>query len=386
MRGKHKTIRFFSLLLGLSLAGGAALTFAAAQEPQSRLAAIKDELAAADQEIATLKARQQAADKDSASLSSKLVALAGEVQAVEQRSNKIDSLLTELNHRIADKEDVLNEQDSDKQATIAALTRLTRHPDTLELNDSSPLIDRVRAAAIMRAVVPSIENQAAQIAQELSALTREKTVQEDARQKLTTSHAVLDDKRAKLAGLIDEKKSSQAALAKSLEKTTAKVSALRHEAHDLEDLLRKIEQTKQQKAAARANRPHLRSLQAGGQASGPRPHLLSMRLTPTQAPASTGGTDNVTREALSYSGAFAALKGQFPPPPRGPLTRGYGARHCRAAAPPVGSRLAASPSAHNTPSPPPHSVPPPLPPCARADFPGHQLAHGPELPRQSVLR
>ncbi len=340
-----RTACLTSLLISLVLAaGGAVATFAAAPEPQSRLATIKSELAAADKEIAALKAQKLAADKDSKGLSNKLVTIASQVQAVEQSSQKIDILLDELNHSIADKEEALNEQEADKQATIAALTRLTRRPDTIELDDSAPLINRVRAAAVMRQVVPSIESQAAEIAVELSALSREKAVQEEAQQKLAASRAVLKDKRATLARLVEEKQAAQNELNKSLERTTAKVDALRHEARDLEDLLGKIEQTRQQKAAAKENRPHLRSLGFDGPPSGPRPHLRSMKIKPA-APQKAAkkpvdqSADPVTRDALSYSGDFAAQKGHLKLPARGRLTVGYGTRPYRGAAPQEGISL-----------------------------------------------
>lgn len=344
------------LLVSIGVAPGLSIPPAAGQTdaPQSRLATIKTELAAADSEIAALQNQKQSTEKNSASLSAKLVMIARQVQEIEQRSNKIDTLLAELDRSIAAKEDALNEQESDKQTTIAALTRLTRRPDTVELDDSDPLINRVRAAAVMRQIVPSIELQAAEIAKELTALSREKSVQEEAQQKLASSQSVLSDKRATLARLMDKQKSAQHELTKSLKKTTAKVNALRHEARDLEDLLKKIEQTKQQKATARANRPNLRSLNASAP-SGPRPHLRSMKIKPasqtTTAQASRAAESqpvNVTREALSYRGDFAAQKGKLRLPARGRLMVGYGTRPYRGAAAQEGISLAIAPGAQVT--------------------------------------
>lgn len=360
-----QTNRPIRLLIGLCLFATTCTLVVSARgaedEPQSRLTAIQAELAAAEQEVAALKANQDAAEKAQADLSGKLVVVARNVQAIEQSSQKIDRLLNELNQSIADKEDALNEQDSDKQATIAALTRLTRRPDAIDLDDSTPLINKVRAAAVMQRIVPSIELQAAEIATELTALSREKTVQEQAQQKLDDSQAALHDRRQKLARLMDEKKDKQAALSKSLETTTTKIARLQSEARDLEDLLHKIEQAKNQRATQQAAsqgtkpsgpRPNLRGLRTTSQSDAPRPNLLSLRapttMRATQSVRASAQADPEVQKALSYSGDFVAQKGKLRLPARGRLQVGFGARPYRGAAPQQGIKMAVANGAQVT--------------------------------------
>jgi len=297
--------------------------------PSDRLGEIKQQIQDARDAIDTINKSKSSADNDAKDLSSKLVATARKVQALEEQDNKITGLLRELDDTITAREEALNAQDEDMQETLAALTRVGRRPETVNISSPAPLIDKVRAAAMMRYAVPRIEEKAQTLAAQLTELARQKQAQQDMREELADSREALNDKRTKLAKMLDDRKSTSEKLTQELSATQTRIAGLETQARDLQDLLKRIEADrlrKEQEAAIAAAR-------AAGKPTAPRPNLRTMREAgPATRPNlrtadSRATTQSGPRPELTYEGDFGAQKGRLRLPARGSVIKAYGSHN-----------------------------------------------------------
>lgn len=311
-------------------------TLSIADQSQDRLTAIKAEIKAARNAMESLHKTKNAAEHEAADIDAQLVASAAQIQAMEEQNTTINNLLSEIDGTIAAREQALNEQDADMQATLAALSRVARRPDTVNLNSTAPLVNKVRAASLMRHAVPQIERQAQTLADELTMLAAQKRTQVEAQQDLTAAKRLIGDKRTKLAALLAKKKSTSTQISAELKATRNRVAALETQAKDLEDLLKRIEADRKREEMDRAKnrqtapRPHLltRNVKTAN-----RPTLRTIQIAqaPAQRPAPSQ-TNKGPRPELSFDGNFTSRKGKLRLPVRGRVIREFGGRTHKGAA------------------------------------------------------
>ncbi len=218
--------------------------------------------------------------------------------------------LKELARREKAAAGLLNKRRGQFARVLAALSVIARNPPEAIIAQPLPPADVVRSAILLRAAVPGIERQAAEITATLAALTTAKAETERRQIRLAAAIYGLEKNRARLDGLLVKRK-------KLMRKATAehrawakRVKRLTREAKNLRDLMRRleVERKKRRKAAktAREKKKEDRK-QAGRQ-------------------------ENVTKAATIASpaarglGSISKARGRLPFPAVGRLIGRYGER------------------------------------------------------------
>ena len=186
---------------------------------------------------------------------------------------------------------------------LAALQRIGRRPPPAVVMRPQDALEALRAAMLLGAVLPEMRAEAEQLAADLGHLVRLRDEQTAQRDRLARDVAAWGEERDRLALLVGERQKRQNEAEKALDALRERSRELARQAHDLEDLIAKLEQGRD--SASRGTRGDAEAKNAGGAPPGLAALKDPGRLTPAIV--------------------FAAAKGQLPLPVNGVKTRDFGA-------------------------------------------------------------
>ena len=254
IRAFHKGILLSAT--GLWLLGGLAhAQDTAAQgnldEETNRLRIIERQIGQAKSRSAALDREREALAAEMASVSDRLVALAGNIQSREARITKSEKKLLSL----ALKENTLR---SRLRARRGVLAELLAGLQKLERNPPPPLAVKpgdatraVRGALLFGAIVPDLKGQAASLTRELAELEAVRQRIMSARNELDTHITNLGPARAELEELLIRKQALLAKTARELEAEQTRALQLAQKAKDIRQLLAGLAEARR-KAQAKA--------------------------------------------------------------------------------------------------------------------------------------
>ncbi len=182
---------------------------------------------------------------------------------------------------------------------LAALQRIGRRPPPALIASPEDALQSVRTAMVLGAVLPQMRHEVEALANDLSELLAVRKKIDAERNQLKTEVAALDDERARMSVLVEERQKQSAEREKALDAERARAGNLARDVDNLKDLIAKLEQALS--PAAREAREAARSDN--------RPALSAFRDPGRLAPAV----------------AFASLRGQVPIPVNGVKLREFGA-------------------------------------------------------------
>ena len=230
---------------------GTAHTRDTLSEETNRLRAIERQIGQAKSRSAALDREREALAAELASVSDRLVALAGNIQSREARIAESEERLTQL----ALKESTLRSRLRSRRGVLAellaGLQKLQRNPPPPLAVEPREAAKAVRGALLFGAVVPDLKGQAARLTRELAELAavRERIV--TARNDLDTHITNLGPARAELEALLTRKQALLAKTSKELEAEQARTLQLARKAQDIRQLLASLAEERR-KAKARA--------------------------------------------------------------------------------------------------------------------------------------
>jgi len=228
-------------------------------EETSRLRTIELQIGQANARSAALDREREALAAELASVSDRLVALAGNIQSREARIAESEDRLTLL----ALKENTLRSRLRARRGVLAellaGLQKLQRNPPPPLAVEPKDVTKAVRGALLFGAVVPDLKGQAARLTRELAELeaVRERIV--TARNDLDTHIANLDPARAELEELLVRKQALLAKTAAELEAEQTRALQLAKKAQDIRQLLTSLAEERR-KAQARADEDEARRI------------------------------------------------------------------------------------------------------------------------------
>ncbi|HEX9462530.1 MAG TPA: peptidoglycan DD-metalloendopeptidase family protein [Alphaproteobacteria bacterium] len=216
--------------------------------PTRSIEQVERELKLARDRERSLSAQAAAQVRAIEALRGKLAAAAAATQESEEQLSDAESRLAGLDAEQFAKAAELEHRRGELAALLAALTRLARNPpEALMLMPESP-IDTVRTARLLADVVPPIEAQARQVAQDVEDLQilHDAAAAERATMAAATTRLAAD--REGLRALVAQRAEFYQQTAAAHAEAAEHVDALARQAADLRDLLRRLDENR---AAAR---------------------------------------------------------------------------------------------------------------------------------------
>lgn len=223
-------------------------------DPVGRLKTVQQRLEQSRQEEDALTKRAQDLAAESARLQDAAIAAARTLQANEAEASLAESQLADLVRGEQDRaRDLIARQDRERQI-LMALQRLSALPPEAVIAGEQNPVDAARAGMLLGSLVPRIEREAREIAQDLAALRETRIALDVKRDDYKKRLARLTDARQQLADLVRQKQQLANEARDKAQASQKKVAALTIEAGDLKDLIdrlerqRKAEEERQRKA------------------------------------------------------------------------------------------------------------------------------------------
>jgi septal ring factor EnvC (AmiA/AmiB activator) len=238
----------------LWLLAGSALAQSSLDEETTRLRTIERQIGQAKTRSAVLDREREALAAEMASVSDRLVALAGNIQSREARISESEKKLLSL----ALKENTLRSRLRGRRSVLAellaGLQKLERNPPPPLAVEPGDAIRAVRGALLFGAVVPDLKGQAASLTRELAELEAVRQRIETARTELDIHITSLGPARTELETLLVRKQALLAKTARELEAEQTRALQLAQKARDIRQLLTSLaeERRKAQVRAAEA--------------------------------------------------------------------------------------------------------------------------------------
>jgi murein hydrolase activator len=304
--------------LGVCLLLGAAFAIpAGANELESKLEAVQKDLDKTREQRAGLDRAARKAATELQSIKRRGVALARKMHRHSTDAGSLETRLEELEHQERIKSAKLVRRRTQLASTLAALQRLARMPAVTLIAVPQSTDKTIRSAILLRAAVPELQRDAAELGNDLRTLTALRDRIGIDKTSLAESLQYLENERKKLAALTADKltllKSMQSAERTAAQKT-ARLSA---RAGTLKELLERLTTSPQSQSQLQSRAPRLPELQPPPPPNTPAPKLALSRPIP-RPPAAAPVT--IARGALPAPGKVITAFGQKMP--NGTLSKG----------------------------------------------------------------
>jgi septal ring factor EnvC (AmiA/AmiB activator) len=242
----------------------AALTASAAsaagpKDAERRLQDLEQAIEKDRQRKEKLEARATQLQRDLNSLRAESVAAATAMRTYEGEILHLEDRLAELAAVEVDTKQLLAEKRSQAGRATMALQRIARHPPEALIAQPISPSDMVRSAILLRAAVPAIEQRAARLKQDLNRLALAREEMKSRRLELAAAVEGLAKERQRLSVLVERKSALQRQVTGESAEAERRLQAMADEAASLLDLLTRLEEERQARAAEetrrRANKP-----------------------------------------------------------------------------------------------------------------------------------
>jgi septal ring factor EnvC (AmiA/AmiB activator) len=242
-------------LIACGTAGLAAEPQAPAASPEAagaRLKELESALAKGQLDRAKISQKEAALDNELAKTRETMVTAARAIQEREDSLSEFEARLADLDRLERNKERALDIKQRQMAGVLAALQRLAFRPTEALIAQPTSPADTVRSAILLRDMVPELKSEAAGIKTDLENLSALKTDVAEQKRQVDAATAHLDQEHQNLAMLYSRMQTLQTQNRTEGEETDKKITDLASQAHDLKDLLARLdaEQKARQQAEA----------------------------------------------------------------------------------------------------------------------------------------
>jgi murein hydrolase activator len=245
---------------------------------QQELAKLRGEQRKANETEAALTREIEALGADRRKLNQDLIETAGRIRTLEGKIAATETRLVPLDQQDARLRQSLEGRRAVIANVLAALQRIGRKPPPALLVRPEDALKAVRGAMLLGAVVPELRSEAQTLAAELGELVRVRNEIAGERQGLDRDLAAMSEEQQRMAALVEERQKRQTEAERALDAERKRAGVLARQAHDLNELIARLEQ---EAAAPAAPSPS---------ETGPFPPREVPRLGPAVAFASAKGT------------------------------------------------------------------------------------------------
>ncbi len=253
-----KIILAFGLLMTVTVSGSAQET-----AEKERLKEVEEQLEKSRREKARLLERTDAADAEIRAITQELIAGAGRIQNMEQRTTLKEADIQKMSEQVSTKQTELAGKKKRVAELLAALQRMSERPSALLLTRPEESATLARSSVLLSTITPQLEREAEAVGQEIREIKLLRAGLAHEHRELEADLDKLQLERADLGTLLDRRKTRRHNLESSTKSVDARITALASEAKDLKELVAKIqiETIRRRKAAADAAKRLGRSFQ-----------------------------------------------------------------------------------------------------------------------------
>lgn len=210
---------------------------AASQNLQS----LEAEIALTEERIAEIRAEIEALDGDASRLGAELAAAGQRVELAGDDVRIIEERLEELFARERTIRERLSGHDDSIGNLLASLQRVTVQPPPAMIVDPADALGSARAAMLLGAVLPQLQQKANTVAEDLSALVALKEEALEEAELLEANLRTLNEERLRIATIIEARNRGREWLSEDLIREEAEAQALADRATSLEQLIEGLE-------------------------------------------------------------------------------------------------------------------------------------------------
>ncbi len=290
---------------------------------RTHLVQVQADAKAAAERAKNLSAQADQLEADAEKATNGMVDVAAAIQAREDKLAGLDHKLESLQVEQKSGLEKLNSRRGDVVRLLAALQNLSRRPPQFILVRPGAAIDTARSATLLTAVLPELKKQTDSLKKDVAVMTAFRVKLETEKQTYQFELNALKTDRGTLNKLRQQREASRVALLAEAKEDQAKAQALATQAHDIKDLLDKLEQAdRKRQRLARLPGPRLKpDLTRRSVAIAPSPVVP---VTPKNGPpraTGSGPTVALLTPPKPMSGALGGLS----LPVRGDVSQQFGA-------------------------------------------------------------
>ena len=293
-------IRFVATLSIAVLTSPAVL----AQDVNKRLQDIERQIQSGQQKSDALGEKAKSLDQEITDVTQARVKMADSIRTLEQRMHDLESEIAVLDTTEQQKRAALVEGRRTYGQLLMALQRMSRLPPEAVVAYPAEASDLVRAAIVLRGVVPQIEERAAALKGDLVSLTETRAAAAARRKELTGAGATLRVERAELDRQLAAVSQQQRRTLAERQSEVARLEKLGREAEGLRELFDKLELERE----------------PGDKPEPPRPQ----RAAPAPKKSEPKADTVVASAAPFATGRMSQAQGQLPMPAVGRISGQYG--------------------------------------------------------------
>ena len=307
----QKTLLIFSLI-ALLVAGQRSDAAPAANVSASEVAKMEAEAKRVSKEHQQMEQKANKLKEELKNVNKKMIAAAKKIQNGEDELRKKQEELEVLQKHLNESEEKFNSENDMLIETLAALQNLALRPSEAVLVQPLSPVEVMRSSILLRGSVHALESRASSIRQSIEDISNQKKQIAARLQDLEKDNKILAQQQEDMKKLSQQKSTMYSQISSKSEEAKKKADMLASQAHNLRDLLEKLEKQKEITRRQMAEKAHLAREQAADK----------MRKENHGLEVSYEAENNVTVPETPVTG-FSKAKGRLSRPARGPLVTAF---------------------------------------------------------------
>ena len=307
----QKTLLIFSLI-ALLVAGQRSDAAPAANVSASEVAKMEAEAKRVSKEHQQMEQKANKLKEELKNVNQKMIAAAKIIQNGEDELRKKQEELEVLQKHLNESEEKFNSENDMLIETLAALQNLALRPSEAVLVQPLSPVEVMRSSILLRGSVHALESRASSIRQSIEDISNQKKQIASRLQDLEKDNKILAQQQEDMKKLSQQKSTMYSQISSKSEEAKKKADMLASQAHNLRDLLEKLEKQKEIARRQMAEKARLAREQAADK----------MRKENHGLEVSYEAENNVTVPETPVTG-FSKAKGRLSRPARGPLVTAF---------------------------------------------------------------
>lgn len=307
----QKTLLIFSLI-ALLVAGQRSDAAPAASVSASEVAKMEAEAKRVSKEHQQMEQKANKLKEELKNVNKKMIAAAKKIQNGEDELRKKQEELEVLQKHLNESEEKFNSENDMLIETLAALQNLALRPSEAVLVQPLSPVEVMRSSILLRGSVHALESRASSIRQSIEDISNQKKQIASHLQDLEKDNKILAQQQEDMKKLSQQKSTMYSQISSKSEEAKKKADMLASQAHNLRDLLEKLEKQKEITRRQMAEKARLAREQAADK----------MRKENHGLEVSYEAENNVTVPETPVTG-FSKAKGRLSRPARGPLVTAF---------------------------------------------------------------
>lgn len=307
----QKTLLIFSLI-ALLVAGQRSDAAPAANVSASEVAKMEAEAKRVSKEHQQMEQKANKLKEELKNVNQKMIAAAKKIQNGEDELRKKQEELEVLQKHLNESEEKFNSENDMLIETLAALQNLALRPSEAVLVQPLSPVEVMRSSILLRGSVHALESRASSIRQSIEDISNQKKQIASRLQDLEKDNKILAQQQEDMKKLSQQKSTMYSQISSKSEEAKKKADMLASQAHNLRDLLEKLEKQKEIARRQMAEKARLAREQAADK----------MRKENHGLEVSYEAENNVTVPETPVTG-FSKAKGRLSRPARGPLVTAF---------------------------------------------------------------